>query len=255
MQQLLKFAMQKILDTAEDHLASSLDPDNLGLTYRPPSVFDDIAAEQHQMHLQKSSSSEVQPISPLELRQRIDDFMKSQAFRRLFRLPHTEKLAIEDTCMIFNYYERTNIHGRYYLSAHFLCFESKREGELRLILPLREVVIAEAAQDNEVLFNAIHVKTRNSNSFFFTTIPNRDAVLGKLAAFTLVARQEAGALTPSPSHGNLIDLGNNHTTTTTTTTTNNSASSAEPNKQQQHSITLETEPLYKTFGHVTSTSR
>ena len=227
MQQLLRFAMQRILDSAEDSLTAAGDPNDSSLQV-PGST------------LQPSASRESEAISPLQLRQRVDDYMRSQTYRRLFRLPHVEQLDMDDSCIIFNMFERTTIPGRFYLSIRFLCFESKSDGELRLVLPLKEVVVVEVTTENDFLSNAIHIKTRNSNSFFFAALPQRDTLFKKLTQYAQGARHLAGVLTPSPSNPDLVGLAQGAESTA-------SAGAIE--------LGLEVEPLYKAFGEVSSSSR
>ncbi|KAI5719299.1 hypothetical protein M8J76_008294 [Diaphorina citri] len=64
---------------------------------------------------------------------------ESEACRILFRLPATEKLDGSIAAQLYTPYNRSQVNGRMFISQNYICFDSKIENLVSVVIPLRDV--------------------------------------------------------------------------------------------------------------------
>ncbi|XP_050310363.1 TBC1 domain family member 9 isoform X2 [Anthonomus grandis grandis] len=125
------------------------------------------------------------PKKPSFLKRDLDARAQSEAYRMMFRLPSSEKLDGSIDCTLMTPYNRKNVAGRLFLSQNYICFESRVRAQVSVVIPLRDVIVAEKIESNGAsLEKAIIVTAGNSinkTNFIFSQILDRDFVVDKLS--------------------------------------------------------------------------
>ncbi|XP_043273772.1 TBC1 domain family member 9 isoform X2 [Venturia canescens] len=123
------------------------------------------------------------PKKPSFLKRDLDARAHSEAYRIQFRLPATEKLDGSIDATLWTPYNKRHVWGKIFLSQNYLCFESRVRQMVSLVIPLREVKVAETVvnqSSNAVTDKSILVTTARS-SFLFAQIQDRDFVVQKIS--------------------------------------------------------------------------
>ncbi|XP_044755659.1 TBC1 domain family member 9 isoform X1 [Coccinella septempunctata] len=127
------------------------------------------------------------PKKPSFLKRDLDARAQSEAYRLLFRLPSSEKLDGLIDCTLMTPYNKRHVTGRLFLSQNYICFESRAKALVSLVIPLREVKLAEKIdnnQSNHSLDQAIIITTTNEinkTNFIFAQILDRDFLVEKIS--------------------------------------------------------------------------
>ncbi|KAH1017222.1 hypothetical protein HUJ05_007903 [Dendroctonus ponderosae] len=144
------------------------------------------------------------------LKRDLDARAQSEAYRMLFRLPSTEKLDGSIDCTLMTPFNRKHVSGRLFLSQNYICFESKVKAQVSVVIPLRDVIVAEKIEtntSNQSLEKAIIVTMGNSlnrTNFIFAQILDRDFVVVKLSEL-LARTQEMQVFNGDRASDPLID--------------------------------------------------
>lgn len=145
------------------------------------------------------------------LKRDLDAKAQSEAYRMMFRLPSSEKLDGSIDCTLLTPYNKKYVAGRLFLSQNYICFESRVKAQVSLVIPLREVIVAEKIETSssvQSLDKAIIVTTGNSidrTNFIFSQILDRDFVVDKLSELFSRTREMKVFSTSSSSNGILVD--------------------------------------------------
>jgi hypothetical protein len=121
------------------------------------------------------------------LKRDLDARAQSDAYKLMFRLPSSEKLDGSIDCTLMTPYNKKHVAGRLFLSQNYICFESRVKSQVSLVVPLRDVKVAEKIENNassQSLDKAIIVTTRNEinkTNFIFAQILDREFLVEKLS--------------------------------------------------------------------------
>lgn len=117
------------------------------------------------------------------LKRDLDAKQLSDNYRIFFRLPSDEKLDGHLSCSLFTDYNKRLVHGEMYLSNNYICFKSKIHELVSLIIPLRDVQVAEkfVNQKNETNGNGIIITTKERQAFIFYLNSETDLLVEKIS--------------------------------------------------------------------------
>ncbi|CAG9825643.1 unnamed protein product [Phaedon cochleariae] len=121
------------------------------------------------------------------LKRDLDARAQSEAYRLMFRLPSTEKLDGSIDCTLLTPYNKKHVSGRIFLSQNYICFESRVKAQVSLVIPLRDVTLAEKIETNmlnQSLDKAIIITmsdTLNRTNFIFAQILDREFLIEKIS--------------------------------------------------------------------------
>ncbi|KAL1491524.1 hypothetical protein ABEB36_012108 [Hypothenemus hampei] len=144
------------------------------------------------------------------LKRDLDARAQSEAYRMMFRLPASEKLDGSIDCTLLTPYNRKHVAGRLFLSQNYICFESRVKAQVSLVVPLRDVIVAEkieTSSSNQSLDKAVIVtagNTLNRTNFIFAQILDRDFVVEKLSEL-LARTQEMKVFNSGNSNNPMLD--------------------------------------------------
>ncbi|KAF6041304.1 TBC1D8 [Bugula neritina] len=116
------------------------------------------------------------------LKRDLDARARSEAYRTLFRLPIAERLDGDTICCLWLPFKKTHTSGRLYVSKNYVCFDSKDQDDVQLVIPLRMVTCVEKTgnKENEIN-NALLISTSARSNFLFTDLYDQNSMLLKLA--------------------------------------------------------------------------
>ncbi|XP_065900835.1 TBC1 domain family member 9-like isoform X2 [Dysidea avara] len=127
----------------------------------------------------------------IPLNQQLALYKQRTQYRLLFRLPDHEILHAMCNCTLWHITTKGLIAGSLYLSPHYLCFTSKLQGALWTVIPLREIIQSDLINDNPHLPQSLHITTKNSVSFIFCNLDDRDGLWKQIDGFIQeIERQE-----------------------------------------------------------------
>ncbi|CAI4227907.1 unnamed protein product [Auanema sp. JU1783] len=105
-----------------------------------------------------------------------------------FSLPISERLDGDTSCRLFTPYDRKYVQGQLFLSSNFLCFSSKIEKLVSIVIPISSISSAEECNTLLGAGNsngrAIIICLHNGAAIVFASVPDRDRVLSKITTFT-----------------------------------------------------------------------
>ncbi|THD24076.1 TBC1 domain family member 9B [Fasciola hepatica] len=129
------------------------------------------------------TAKSILPRSFSRLKMNLDSRTKSEAYRSLFHLPAGEDLEIAVECDLCTPFDRSFVPGRLYLSSRFICFNSLSNPPLKVIIPIRDVLMAElTGKDNLSVHNGIVITAREA-VFILTNVNHREEVLNSINRF------------------------------------------------------------------------
>ncbi|CAL8082933.1 unnamed protein product [Orchesella dallaii] len=115
------------------------------------------------------------------LKRDLDCRAHSEAFRATFRLSPDEKLDGTINCAMWTPFNKRNEKGTLYLSNNYVCFKSKIEDSLMVIIPLRDVLVIENAGNQAAGESTVLFTTKHKTSFLVSQVDDRDFLLQKLS--------------------------------------------------------------------------
>uniref|UniRef100_A0A914HFS4 TBC1 domain family member 9 n=1 Tax=Globodera rostochiensis TaxID=31243 RepID=A0A914HFS4_GLORO len=104
-----------------------------------------------------------------------------------FSLPHDERLDGDVTCRLYTPYDKRCVLGQLHLSANFVCFASRTERLVSVVILLRDIVMVEGHKNfEEGITNAIRIqlnKEQENREFIFSAIADQTKVLQRITLF------------------------------------------------------------------------
>ncbi|KAF7258896.1 hypothetical protein EG68_03839 [Paragonimus skrjabini miyazakii] len=117
------------------------------------------------------------PRSVSRLKVDLDARNKSEAYRNAFHLPAEEELEIAVVCDLCTPFDKSSVAGKLFLSNHFICFFTHDETSVKVIIPIREVLVAELTiLKTASVSNGIVITTREA-VFVFAHVQRREEIL------------------------------------------------------------------------------
>ncbi|XP_022667805.1 TBC1 domain family member 9B-like [Varroa jacobsoni] len=114
----------------------------------------------------------------------LDARAQSESYRLRFRLSSDERLDGTIECSLFTPYDKKTVWGKLFFSSNYLCFDSRVRNLVRVIIPLRNVIMAEktvltfGSRQHGILVNC-----KDGNTFMFSEIDKSelDTVVKKIS--------------------------------------------------------------------------
>uniref|UniRef100_A0AAQ4Q4Z9 TBC1 domain family member 9B n=1 Tax=Gasterosteus aculeatus aculeatus TaxID=481459 RepID=A0AAQ4Q4Z9_GASAC len=113
----------------------------------------------------------------------LDARAKNERYRTMFRLTQDERLDGHTDCTLWTPFAKMHVVGQLFISNNYICFNSREEGLCQLIIPLREVSIAEKADSSSVLPCPVSISTKNKMNFLFANLKDRDFLVQRISDF------------------------------------------------------------------------
>uniref|UniRef100_A0AAQ4QZL4 TBC1 domain family member 9B n=1 Tax=Gasterosteus aculeatus aculeatus TaxID=481459 RepID=A0AAQ4QZL4_GASAC len=117
------------------------------------------------------------------LKRDLDARAKNERYRTMFRLTQDERLDGHTDCTLWTPFAKMHVVGQLFISNNYICFNSREEGLCQLIIPLREVSIAEKADSSSVLPCPVSISTKNKMNFLFANLKDRDFLVQRISDF------------------------------------------------------------------------
>ncbi|GMT23893.1 hypothetical protein PFISCL1PPCAC_15190 [Pristionchus fissidentatus] len=113
------------------------------------------------------------------LKRDLDARNRSEQYRGRFCLPLTERLDGDTPCKLFTPYDKKYVNGSLFLSTNFVCFASKVDRLVQVVIPVAEIVSVDEFQGRD----GIVVCIKSGSAITFNGLPDRDRVLSKIIGF------------------------------------------------------------------------
>uniref|UniRef100_A0A1I8ANZ8 GRAM domain-containing protein n=1 Tax=Steinernema glaseri TaxID=37863 RepID=A0A1I8ANZ8_9BILA len=107
-----------------------------------------------------------------------------------FCLPRSEKLDGDAECQLYTPYHRKNVSGQLYVSRNFVCFSSRIERLVNVIIPVMDIVSVEECDriNNRRVHKAIRIHLTNKQDFIFSALTDRSTVKERILKFVVESR-------------------------------------------------------------------
>uniref|UniRef100_A0A7E5A1T1 Rab-GAP TBC domain-containing protein n=1 Tax=Panagrellus redivivus TaxID=6233 RepID=A0A7E5A1T1_PANRE len=101
-----------------------------------------------------------------------------------FSLPFTERLDGDTVCRLYTPYDKRHVLGTLSLSPHFVCFGSRTERLVTLIILIEDIHSIEAYRNpDEGIKNGLKLGLKNKTFVIFSSLNDRDTVLDRIKNF------------------------------------------------------------------------
>ncbi|KAK0398663.1 hypothetical protein QR680_002700 [Steinernema hermaphroditum] len=107
-----------------------------------------------------------------------------------FCLPHSEKLDGDAECQLYTPYHRKNVNGQIYVSRNFVCFASRIDRLVNVVVPIMDIVSVEECDriNNRRVHKAIRIHLNNNQDFIFSSLSDRSTVKDRIMKFLMELR-------------------------------------------------------------------
>ena len=117
--------------------------------------------------------------------------LNQSLLRCLFSLPFSERLDGDTVCRLTTPYDKKRVLGTLYLSTHFVCFASRIERLVTMIILVQDIhSIEEYRNLDEGIKMGIKLGLKNKNFVIFSGVPDRDRVMEKIINFRFKEKAE-----------------------------------------------------------------
>ncbi|XP_039293126.1 TBC1 domain family member 9 isoform X2 [Nilaparvata lugens] len=133
------------------------------------------------------------------LKRDLDARAQSDAYRLLFKLPTTERLDGSTDVTLFTPFNKSYVPGKLFLSQNYLCFDSRVQGLVSLVIPLRDMSQVEKTDSDPssvTLENSILITTRMKVNYLFSRIVDRDFLVQKISELLAKIRGQSTLCPP-----------------------------------------------------------
>ncbi|GMS95568.1 hypothetical protein PENTCL1PPCAC_17743 [Pristionchus entomophagus] len=113
------------------------------------------------------------------LKRDLDAKNRSEQYRGRFCLSSRERLDGDTPCRLFTPYDKRYVLGSLYLSHNFVCFASKVDRLVGMVIPVAEIVSVDEHQGRQ----GIAICIKSGSAIIFSGLPDRDRVLSKIIGF------------------------------------------------------------------------
>ncbi|KAI6200317.1 Rab-GAP TBC domain-containing protein [Aphelenchoides besseyi] len=116
----------------------------------------------------------------------LDARQRSEFYRSRFCLRQQEKLDGDCVTRLFTPYDGRNVLGRMYISLNFVCFASRTERMVTLILMTKDILNVQPYRDPERgISQGIKIDMKTGETFRFSSFADRSTVINRIKAFSL----------------------------------------------------------------------
>ncbi|XP_041466902.1 TBC1 domain family member 9B-like [Lytechinus variegatus] len=125
------------------------------------------------------------------LKRDLDARARSEAYRRVFRLPVAEKLDGNIPCTLWAPYSKSHVGGTMYLSRNYICFASRIKNLVQVVIPMRDVTVVEKVENSSLINQGLHISTRAKMTFLFAQLTDRDFLVQHISDFLAKTTENA----------------------------------------------------------------
>ncbi|KAI6214036.1 hypothetical protein M3Y94_00221400 [Aphelenchoides besseyi] len=116
----------------------------------------------------------------------LDARQRSEFYRSRFCLRQQEKLDGDCVARLFTPYDNRNVLGQMYISLNFVCFASRTERMVTLILMTKDILSVQPYRDPERGISlGIKIDMKTGETFRFSSFADRSTVINRIKAFSL----------------------------------------------------------------------